>query len=80
MALAGCGEKVPEGARVVSVAKQDLVLDVEVTGTLKSLESVQVGPPAQRGGDRVVGGERQRGVEGRQREHAVRAVRPVPPG
>ena len=28
------------------MAEQDLVLDVEVTGTLKSLESVQVGPPA----------------------------------
>ncbi len=33
------------GARVVAAQRQDLVLDVEVTGTLKSLESEQVGPP-----------------------------------
>jgi HlyD family secretion protein len=42
----GCGEPLPPGTRVVTVARQDLVLDVEVSGTLKSLESVQVGPPA----------------------------------
>jgi HlyD family secretion protein len=41
-----CGGPPPPG-RVVIVAKQDLVLDVEVTGTLKSLESMNVGPPAQ---------------------------------
>jgi hypothetical protein len=42
----GCGEARAPGKRVVTVAKQDLVLDVEVTGALKSLESAQVGPPA----------------------------------
>jgi HlyD family secretion protein len=31
---------------VLTVARQDLVLDVEVAGTLKSLESAHVGPPA----------------------------------
>ena len=41
-----CGGPPPAG-RVVTVARQDLVLDVEVTGTLKSLESMNVGPPAQ---------------------------------
>jgi hypothetical protein len=41
-----CGGPPPAG-RVVTVASQDLVLDVEVTGTLKSLESMNVGPPAQ---------------------------------
>ena len=46
MLAAGCGPTVPEGARVVSVARQDLVLDVEVTGTLKSLDSVMISPPA----------------------------------
>jgi HlyD family secretion protein len=45
--LVACGAEVPPGGRVLTLAKQDLVLDVEVTGTLKSLESVQVGPPAQ---------------------------------
>ena len=42
----GCGGPPPAG-RVVTVARQDLVLDVEVTGSLKSLESINVGPPAQ---------------------------------
>jgi HlyD family secretion protein len=46
MVVSGCGGPPPPG-RVVTVAKQDLVLDVEVTGTLKSLESMNVGPPAQ---------------------------------
>jgi hypothetical protein len=32
--------------RVVPVERQDLVIDVEVTGTLKAVESEQVGPPA----------------------------------
>jgi HlyD family secretion protein len=45
--LVGCGGGTPAGGRVVTVAKQDLVLDVEMNGTLKSLESVGVGPPAQ---------------------------------
>ncbi|HEY0712001.1 MAG TPA: HlyD family efflux transporter periplasmic adaptor subunit [Polyangia bacterium] len=44
--LLGCGQAPPPGTRVVTVARQDLVLDVEVTGTLKSLEAAQVGPPA----------------------------------
>jgi hypothetical protein len=47
LALCACGAEVPPGGRVITLAPQDLVLDVEVTGTLKSLESVQVGPPAQ---------------------------------
>ena len=42
---AACGGPPPSG-RVVTVGKQDLVLDVEVSGTLKSLESMNVGPPA----------------------------------
>ena len=46
LAAAACGPAAPPGGRVVTVARQDLVLDVEVTGTLKSLESVQVGPPS----------------------------------
>ena len=41
--VSGCGGPPPAG-RVVTVAKQDLVLDVEVTGTLKSLESMNVVP------------------------------------
>jgi HlyD family secretion protein len=45
LVLAGCGDAAAPGGRVATVTKQDLVLDVEVTGTLKSLESVQVGPP-----------------------------------
>jgi hypothetical protein len=44
--LSGCGGGTPPGGRVVTVARQDLVLDVEMNGTLKSLESVGVGPPA----------------------------------
>ena len=40
-----CGNPDLGGARLIPVQKQDLVLDVEVTGTLKSLESEQVGPP-----------------------------------
>jgi multidrug efflux pump subunit AcrA (membrane-fusion protein) len=40
-----CGKPDLGGARVVAAQRQDLVLDVEVTGTLKSLESEQVGPP-----------------------------------
>jgi HlyD family secretion protein len=47
LALGSCGGGgAPPGGRVVTVAKQDLVLDVEMSGTLKSLESVGVGPPA----------------------------------
>jgi HlyD family secretion protein len=44
--LVGCGGG-PElaGTRTISAQRQDLVLDVEVTGTLKSLESEGVGPP-----------------------------------
>jgi HlyD family secretion protein len=44
--LVACGGGAPPQGRVVTVTREDLVLDVEVTGTLKSLESVQVGPPA----------------------------------
>lgn len=35
------------GGRTVAVEKRDLVVDVEVTGTLRSVESTTVGPPAQ---------------------------------
>jgi HlyD family secretion protein len=45
LAALGCGPGGPAGERVVPVARQDLVLDVEVTGTLKSLQSEVVGPP-----------------------------------
>jgi HlyD family secretion protein len=45
--LVACNGQVPPGGRVVTITKQDLVLEVEVTGTLKSLESSQIGPPAQ---------------------------------
>ena len=45
-AVAGCQEGAPPGTRVVKVTRQDLVLDVEVAGVLKSLESLTVGPPA----------------------------------
>jgi hypothetical protein len=41
----GCNGGLPPSTRVVAAARQDLVLDVEVTGTLKSLEAEQVGPP-----------------------------------
>jgi HlyD family secretion protein len=41
----GCRPGELNGQRVVPAARQDLVQDVEVTGTLKSLESDQVGPP-----------------------------------
>jgi hypothetical protein len=40
-----CGKPDFGGARVVAAQRQDLVLDVEVTGVLKSLESEEVGPP-----------------------------------
>lgn len=46
LAVGGCSGGVPPGGQVVTVAKQDLVLDVEVTGALKSLETLYVGPPA----------------------------------
>ena len=43
--LCGCGAAGPK-AGLAAVERRDLVLDVEVSGTLKSTESEQVGPPA----------------------------------
>ncbi len=43
--LGGCGRGGSQPQTVTAVA-QDLVLDVEVTGSLKALQSEQVGPPA----------------------------------
>lgn len=45
-AAGACGQRSQALGREVVVQKQDLVLDIEVAGTLKSLESEQVGPPA----------------------------------
>lgn len=42
---AGCNQAAQSG-RALTVQKQDLVLDIEVAGTLKSLESEPVNPPA----------------------------------
>jgi HlyD family secretion protein len=42
---AACAKGEVVGQRLVPAVRQDLVLDVEVTGTLKSLESESVGPP-----------------------------------
>ena len=42
----GCGRGAPGPGQVVAAAVQDLVLDVEVAGTLRAMESDQVGPPA----------------------------------
>ena len=45
-ALLGCGRgAAPPGVRVVAVERQDLVIDVEVAGSLTALESEQIGPP-----------------------------------
>jgi HlyD family secretion protein len=44
--IAGCGASAAEpGARVVEVKRQDLVIDAEVTGTLRALDSDTIGPP-----------------------------------
>jgi HlyD family secretion protein len=42
---AACDGVATPATRMVAVERQDLVVDVEVTGTLKAVESVQVGPP-----------------------------------
>jgi multidrug resistance efflux pump len=44
--LTGCERGSAGSGRVVSAVEEDLVLDVEVAGSLKALESQQVGPPA----------------------------------
>ncbi len=44
--VTACEPAAPQGGRVVTVSKQDLVLDIEVTGTLKSTDSMQIGPPS----------------------------------
>jgi HlyD family secretion protein len=45
--LAGCGTSAAEPAgRVVEVTRQDLVIDAEVTGALRALDSDGLGPPA----------------------------------
>lgn len=44
-ALSGCARPPAPGERTVQVQKQDLVIDVEVNGVLRSLESESVGPP-----------------------------------
>jgi hypothetical protein len=46
LALAACNGAAEPATRVVAVERQDLIVDVEVTGTLKAVESEQVGPPA----------------------------------
>ncbi len=44
--LAGCGATAAEPAgRVVEVTRQDLVIDAEVTGALRALDSDALGPP-----------------------------------
>jgi HlyD family secretion protein len=45
LVAAACAKGDVAGQRLVPAVRQDLVLDVEVTGTLKSLESESVGPP-----------------------------------
>jgi HlyD family secretion protein len=45
--LLGCGGGGGPVAGVAAVERRDLVLDVEVGGTLRSTESEQVGPPAE---------------------------------
>jgi HlyD family secretion protein len=42
----GCGGGTSTPGRIAVVERRDLVLDVEVTGTLKSTDSEQIGPPA----------------------------------
>jgi hypothetical protein len=46
LAAAACGAGKGPRAGLAPVERRDLVVDVEVTGTLKSTESEQVGPPA----------------------------------
>lgn len=46
LALGGCGRGAGGPAQTVPALAQDLILDVEVTGSLKALQSEQVGPPA----------------------------------
>jgi HlyD family secretion protein len=47
LGLAGCGAAASEPAgRIVEVKRQDLVIDVEVTGELKALDSDLASPPA----------------------------------
>jgi HlyD family secretion protein len=44
--LVACAPATPVGGRVVPVARQDLIVDVEVTGALKAVRSEQVTPPS----------------------------------
>lgn len=46
LAFGSCGRGADSGGQAVTAAEQDLVLDVEVTGSLKALHSEQVGPPS----------------------------------
>jgi HlyD family secretion protein len=42
----GCGGGAGPATRVVPAQRQDLIVDVEVTGTLKAVDSEMVGPPS----------------------------------
>jgi HlyD family secretion protein len=44
--LVACAPATPAGGRVVPVARQDFIVDVEVTGALKAVRSEQVTPPS----------------------------------
>ncbi len=44
----GCGDAASAPARVMEVKRQDLVIDVEMTGALKALDSESVHPPSGR--------------------------------
>lgn len=46
VAFTSCGRSGDSSSQSVTAAEQDLVLDVEVTGSLKALQSEQVGPPS----------------------------------
>jgi HlyD family secretion protein len=46
LAITGCGAAAGPATRVVAAQRQDLVVDVEVTGTLKAVDSEMVGPPS----------------------------------
>src|SRR5213078_4319667 len=49
--LAGCGEALPaapepDGSGWIAIARDDLVLEVDVTGTLRATRSIPIGPPS----------------------------------
>jgi HlyD family secretion protein len=46
LGVCACAKSDLGGARVVPAQRQDLVMDVEVSGTLKAVDSDQVGPPS----------------------------------